>query len=260
MREAGSGRPLVFLHGWTMDASIFEGQFGRLSDRFHCLAPDLPGHGTARDGAPTLEAAADAVDALLRELSEVVLIGWSMGASVAWSYVRRHGAEALAGLVTVDMSPRLLNGPGWPHGLLGQERAGARAMAARFDADWEGGAQAIASTMFATRDGVPGYGRDRAMRQVTSNEPETMRRIWRALVAADLRDVVPRVPVPVLACHGARSRVYPASAAEWIAGASPQGRRLAFEMSGHSPHLEEPDAFAEAIAKFAGQGACEHAP
>jgi pimeloyl-ACP methyl ester carboxylesterase len=41
-REAGAGKPIVFVHGYLVDSRLWDGVLERLSDRFHCLAPDWP--------------------------------------------------------------------------------------------------------------------------------------------------------------------------------------------------------------------------
>jgi pimeloyl-ACP methyl ester carboxylesterase len=41
-REAGTGKPVVFVHGYLVDGRLWDGVVDRLSDRFRCLAPDWP--------------------------------------------------------------------------------------------------------------------------------------------------------------------------------------------------------------------------
>ncbi len=41
-REAGEGRPVVFVHGYLVDGRLWDGVVDRLSDRFRCIAPDWP--------------------------------------------------------------------------------------------------------------------------------------------------------------------------------------------------------------------------
>jgi pimeloyl-ACP methyl ester carboxylesterase len=41
-REAGEGKPVVFVHGFLVDGRLWEGVVDRLSNRFRCLAPDWP--------------------------------------------------------------------------------------------------------------------------------------------------------------------------------------------------------------------------
>ncbi|MCR8724701.1 alpha/beta fold hydrolase [Frigidibacter sp. ROC022] len=251
--EAGRGRPILFLHGWTMRGALFADQIARLSDRFHCLAPDLPGHGDAPEGPADLDAAARAVHGLIaaRGLRDVVLLGWSMGAAVAWRLARTHGTGGISGLVSVDMSPRIVNGPGWSLGLKGQTAASIAASTGRFRRDWQGSVGAIAAGMFAALPGPEGFGFDAACERIRACDPVAMLAAWESLVAMDERETIGRLPFPVLAAYGARSRVYPSEAASWIAATAPQGAAQGFTNSGHSPHLEEPGAFAAMVAGFA---------
>ena len=41
-REAGEGRPVVFVHGFLVDGRLWDGVVDRLSDRCRCIAPDWP--------------------------------------------------------------------------------------------------------------------------------------------------------------------------------------------------------------------------
>jgi pimeloyl-ACP methyl ester carboxylesterase len=41
-RDAGAGKPIVFVHGYLVDGRLWDGVVDRLSDRYRCLAPDWP--------------------------------------------------------------------------------------------------------------------------------------------------------------------------------------------------------------------------
>lgn len=237
-----------------MRGAVFDDLIDLIDRRFECAAPDLPGHGTAADLPPSLDACADLVARTLDALSarRAVIVGWSMGAAAAWRYVERHGTGRLAGLMTVDMSPRVVPGHGWPHGLIGQTAESVSATTRRFATDWEEATHGIAATMFAGLDGAPGLTREDARSLILGQDPAKMRALWDDMVAMDARPVIPTVDLPYLVASGARSRVYPASASHWIACHAPQTKRHVFALSGHSPHLEEPDAFASVLSEFAG--------
>ena len=149
--EAGQGPTILFLHGWTMESRLFADQFARLSGRFHCVAPDLPGHGRALGIEPSIDSAADLVARLIetRGLSAIIMVGWSLGAATAWTYLDRYGEGRVRGLVSVDMSPKIVNEGGWTLGLKGQTREKIRHNAERFEKDWASAAPAIAAGMFA---------------------------------------------------------------------------------------------------------------
>ena len=237
--------PVLFLHGWAMRGATFDGIAARLGPEFRCLAPDLPGHGRAAGQTPGLDAAAEMLAQVIRP--PVLLVGWSMGAAVAWRYIDRCGTGALAGLVTVDMSPKLLNQDGWMHGLKGQMPVDVARTTEQYRASWQGAAESVAAGMFA--DGAAADAA--ALRQVRENDPAQMLIAWEEMTAMDLRPVIGRIDIPYLVAFGARSRVYPASASAWIAAEAPRATLAPFNASGHSPHLEEPAAFAARIAAFA---------
>ena len=244
--------PLLFLHGWTMQGAVFDDLIASFGADHDCAAPDLPGHASAADQTPTLDACAGTI---ARQIAEwpgrrVVLIGWSMGAAAAWRYVAHHGTERLAGLVTIDMSPRIVPAPDWPNGLKGQTDESVATSTRRFADDWERSANSIAATMFASPQGTARLSRDEALRMILDQDPTQMRALWGDLVVADARDVIPRIDVPYLVCSGGKSRVYPASASEWIVRNAPNARLQRFAASGHSPHLEEPEAFTRVLADF----------
>lgn len=248
-------QPVVFLHGWTMRGAIFDDVIARLGPDFDCAAPDLPGHGSAADAPATLAACADSVDEVLARWPNrnVIIVGWSMGAAAAWSFLARRGSERIGGLATVDMSPRITPDADWPHGLKGQTAESVAMSTNRFAEDWESATHRIAATMFAKSDGAPDFTRQAARDLIVRQDPQKMRALWDQLVAMDLRGAIPGITVPYLVCSGAESKVYPASASDWIVRNAPHARAQVFEHSGHSPHLEEPAAFARVIAGFAAE-------
>lgn len=251
LRRQGRGPALVFLHGWTMAGDVFGELAGLLPD-FDCLAPDLPGHGGTTGYAPDVASGARMLaDLLAREgLEGVVLVGWSLGALVAWDYLGR-GAGRAAGMVSLDMSPCPVNRPGWDLGMRDLTEAIARAQPARFAADWAAKAAPIAQGIFAGPAGAPALSLDAARARIAAQDPDAMAAFWASLTAADLRGVIARLPVPLLAIHGTESRVYPSEVGGWLARTAPQGRTLAIPGAGHAPHLEAPEATARAIAAFA---------
>lgn len=249
----GAGPVLVFLHGWTMAGDIFADALNRLGTDFTCLAPDLPGHGQTTGFAPTVSGAADMLDHLLRQegLEDVTLIGWSLGALVGWQYLAIHGGARIRAMISLDMSPRPLNGDGWDLGLSGQSADDGRAKSGWFRNDWPRAARAVARTMFAGPEGAPLLSVAQAEARIAAQPGPVMAGFWDSLVECDLRATVQALPVPLLAIHGAQSRVYPSRTAGWLASHAPRGAALVLPGAGHAPILEQPVACCAAIARFA---------
>jgi pimeloyl-ACP methyl ester carboxylesterase len=112
---------ILLVHGWGVSGALFETQLEALSGGFRVVAPDLPGHGASAPVPPEAEFGwlADSLAMLIADLrmSEVCLVGWSLGAMVAWDLLSRYSDVPVRRLVTIDMVPRLLNDPAWSYGL-----------------------------------------------------------------------------------------------------------------------------------------------
>ncbi|MEO5940254.1 MAG: alpha/beta fold hydrolase [Candidatus Limnocylindrales bacterium] len=92
---------IVFLHGTVLTGAAWGAQIAGLQDAFHCLAPDLPGHGTASAERFTLDHAAAGVAALIERQARdgrAILVGLSLGGYVAMEVAARW-PERVRGLV-----------------------------------------------------------------------------------------------------------------------------------------------------------------
>lgn len=258
-RTLGAGAPLVLLHGWSMSGAAFWPQDALAARGFHLVAPDLPGFGDspAPPQPVSIPALADDLAAGIRALglTRAVLVGWSMGAQVAWSCAARHGDLDLAGLVSIDMSPRIVNGPDWSLGLSdGHDGAATARTLASIAADW--GRHRALFVPRIVADPLASSGvlvRLAAIARATG--PASAGAAWSALAAHDSRPDLPRIGVPALVAHGARSRLYAPAVADWVAGQLPRATIARFASSGHAPHLEEAEAFNDTLARFASAAA-----
>jgi pimeloyl-ACP methyl ester carboxylesterase len=95
-REAGEGKPVVFVHGFLVDGRLWDGVVDRLSDRCRCIAPDWPiaAHQVAMNPDTDLsppgiaKLIADFLDAL--ELEDVTIVGNDSGGAMSQVLVTRH--------------------------------------------------------------------------------------------------------------------------------------------------------------------------
>src|SRR5438132_10563395 len=90
--EAGSGSPVVLLHGFPFNRSMWGEQVEVLSPHFQVVAPDLRGQGetTVMLEPATMEEMARDVTALMDalDISRAVVCGLSMGGYVALALCR----------------------------------------------------------------------------------------------------------------------------------------------------------------------------
>ena len=104
---AGTGHPLVLVHGWNQTAALFERQVAGLSDRFRVITFDLRGHGESERPDHGYRIARYAMD-LRTVIDEVAgqpahVLGHSMGCCVLWSYFDLFAGDGIDRAVFVDM-------------------------------------------------------------------------------------------------------------------------------------------------------------
>lgn len=247
IRDSGEGRPLILLHGWSCPGQFFDEQVAALSPHARCIVPDLPGHGETADGLPlSVEAAADAVHAFLEaeRLSGAILCGWSMGALVAYSVIERHGADRIAGLVSIDMSPKVLNDNQWKNGTASGLTAEVNELLlAGILSHWDQMPGKVAGQLFAADSPVDEALVAWAAAEITKGDPALLQPMWASLCAQDFRALLKTFSIPFHLVCGRQSQLYGAGVRQWHADNVPGAEIHAFEKSGHAPHLEEPDAF-----------------
>ena len=122
--QSGPGRPVVLVHGYTAPATAWALTEDALLDAGHRVVcfdrrstgdSDTPmfGQRMSRHGRDLAELLAHL------GLEGAVLVGASMGANVIWAYADQYGTRALAGVVAVDQTPKMVNTPDWPYGFYG---------------------------------------------------------------------------------------------------------------------------------------------
>jgi len=95
-REAGEGKPVVFVHGFLVDGRLWDGVVDQLSDRCRCIAPDWPiaAHQVAMN--PDADLSPPGIAALIAsflealELEDVTIVGNDSGGAMSQVLVTRH--------------------------------------------------------------------------------------------------------------------------------------------------------------------------
>ncbi|HET8814738.1 MAG TPA: alpha/beta hydrolase [Solirubrobacterales bacterium] len=95
-REAGEGRPIVFVHGYLVDGRLWEGVVDRLSDRFRCIAPDWPLAAHRAPMNPDADLTPPGLARLIAdflaklELEDVTIVGNDSGGAISQVLVTTH--------------------------------------------------------------------------------------------------------------------------------------------------------------------------
>ena len=238
LRE-GSGPALLFLHGAGGAGRWLPFQ-ERLAKSFNVYFPSHPGHG----GSPAAEWIEhisdlafhylDMLDTL--ELERAHLVGASFGGWIA-AEIATMASHRLQSLVLID--PVGIRVDGWIYPFL-------------FGMD----VPELVSTVFhnpmaALALAPPDQSIDTLALQYRQGAA-LARVAWNPhLYNPLLRRRLARISTPTLLCWGAHDRIAPlVPCGQTWAREIPGARLSVFDESGHAPHLEEPEAVAEAIAEF----------
>ena len=250
VESAGSGPPLVLLHGWAMHSGLWMPALPKLASRFRVHRVDLPGHGLSPPMARTTVAgiAAEVAEHFASLPEAPTVLGWSLGGAVAlqWALDR---PDAVAKLILVGTTPSFVARDGWPHAIgaetlrrFGDELAASyRLTLQRFVALQVQGSEHAREILGALRTQL--FSRGEPSRQNLDDALD-------ALAAIDLRARVGAITQPALVIAGERDTLVPAAAGAWLAAALPAGRLASIAGAAHAPFLSHPEAFFAASEAF----------
>ena len=122
-KDWGEGQPVVFSHGWPLNADAWDDQLYLFAaNGFRAIAHDRRGHGrsTQTSTGNDMDTYADDLATLIKELDlkDVIHIGHSTGGGEVARYIGRHGTRRVAKAILVDaVTPGLLKTPKNPDGM-----------------------------------------------------------------------------------------------------------------------------------------------
>jgi pimeloyl-ACP methyl ester carboxylesterase len=244
--ETGSGVPLLLIHGWPHNRTLWAGQMSGLATQARCLAPDLRGFGgTAVQGPYTIEQYADDLVALLdaRGMEQAVVCGLSMGGYVALAMVRRHRSR-LRGLILTS-TRATADTP-----VAREKRARLIELVERQGVDALADRQLkamVGATTFETRPEVRG-----SLRQLMAVAPAAgVIGGLRAMAArADATDLLPTIDVPTLVVGGAEDTFTAPDELRAMAARIPGSRVELLAGCGHVCAYERPGAYNHVVGEF----------
>jgi pimeloyl-[acyl-carrier protein] methyl ester esterase len=249
--EMGSGRPVVFLHGWAMSARVWRFQ-QQLDESRRLIFLDQRGHGQSAPAAGyTVEDFAGDLTSFFQslELNDAILIGWSMGVQVALKAFPALRSR-LAALVLVGGTPRFTASDDYPHG---QPPLEVKGMGLRLRRDYQKTMGDFFRGMFAEGE-LDAAQYQRIVHEIVmggrSADPDAVRQSLKILSAADLREELPAIDRPVLLVHGELDTICPAAASEYMAQRLPMAELKIMAGCGHAPFMTRPEQFNGMVREF----------
>lgn len=247
--DAGGGMPVVFLHGFPHDRTLWAQQRTALASRVRCIVPDLRGFGESTPVGPwSMDQYADDIAALLDvlEIDAAAMCGLSMGGYVAMAMWRRHPARVRA-LMLCDTK-------------MGPDTDAARANRdALIDLARTEGGETVAHRLLpgmvgkATRERAPEL--DHGVWTMMARQP--VDGIVGALGALrdrpDSQETLRSISVPTLLLVGEDDVLTPPSESRAMLNELPDGASARLELiagAGHVSCLERPAAVTHALADF----------
>jgi non-heme chloroperoxidase len=112
-KDWGTGKPVVFSHGWPLSADAWESQMLFLAERgYRCIAHDRRGHGRSSQpwNGNEMDTYADDLAELFNvlDLKDATMVGHSTGGGEVARYIGRHGSSRVAKAVLVSAVPPLM--------------------------------------------------------------------------------------------------------------------------------------------------------
>jgi len=231
-KDWGSGKPVVFSHGWPLSADAFEDQMFFLTSRgYRCIAHDRRGHGRSSqpwDGND-FDTYADDLAALVKalDLKNAIHVGHSMGGGEVVRYIGRHGTKrvdkaVLIGAIVPLMLKTSANSAGTPLDAFDQLRNAVLADRSQFWKD-------LSSAFY-------GYNRPGAIASEGVRESFWLQGMRTGLPASyfcikafsetDFTEDLKRIDVPTLILHGDADQIVPIGSSALLSAKIVKGAKL----------------------------------
>jgi 3-oxoadipate enol-lactonase len=237
--DQGQGAPVLLVHGFPLDYSMWQFQLPVLAEHYRVIAPDLRGFGLS--GGPgtdvvTMEQLADDLAGLLDALEidePVVLCGLSMGGYVAWQFWRRH-RQKLKALILCDTRAAADSAEA-------AEQRRESAMRVLHE-----GCQALADGLLQKLFAAVTVKNQPALVKETRNvilscAPLAVAAALRGMADRhDFSDSLPNIDCPALLLGGEVDAISPPTEMQGIAGKIPGARWEKIAAAGHMAPLEKP--------------------
>ncbi|HEX6716243.1 MAG TPA: alpha/beta fold hydrolase [Pyrinomonadaceae bacterium] len=245
--DTGSGRPVVLIHGYPFNRSLWNEQVAALSDSCRVIAPDLRGFGEseASDGPATMNRLAQDVAELLDHLgiARATIAGLSMGGYVALAFYKQSSSRVRA-LILADTRAQADSEEAKQTRAQQAEKALSEGMAGIADAMLP---KLLTPETVSKRPEIVKRVRDMMLK----TKPEGAAAVLRGMAERDDQtSLLVKISVPTLILVGAEDAITPVADSEKMSQAIPGSRLIVLENAGHVSNLERTEQFNQALLDF----------
>ncbi len=240
--------PVVLIHGWGMSGDYWASAVEALLAEDHAaIVIDHRGCGRSDRDFPDMSIDAIAADVVavvdICGVDRVILNGWSLGGAVAVVAAELLGPRVVGLVSTCGATPRYTQAEGFPHGGMAED---VLAIGGAITADRPGFFRALA-------EGASGEGASEAMiswveRGFLATGPRASVTLA-DLATLDQRAALASFEFPVLSIGGTKDSIADPGIARFAADCARKGTLVMLD-TGHSPQLENPAAYHEALLEF----------
>ena len=257
-REAGEGKPVVFVHGYLVDGRLWDGVVDSLSDRCRCLAPDWPIGAQQIAMKPDADLSPPGMAALIADflealdLDDVTIVGNDSGGAMSQVLVTRH-PQRIGRLVLTNCDTHENFPPGIFKAMppIAKLPGGMALLAAPFRIP----AAARAAFKPFSRKPIPAELIASWMEPVL-HDPDVKRDVKKVTVEMNKRYTLEAAEklrgseLPILLAWAPGDRLFPLRYAERLAGEVGNARIVQIPDSNTFVALDQPQRLADEIAEF----------
>lgn len=245
--EFGDGQPLLLVHGFGTTHDYYERNIPVLAESFHVVTLDLRGHGkssSAKTGAHISRLATDIHELLNHlDLNHVTFLGWSMGASIGWSYWELFQADRLAKFIFVDEPELALDTPKNHWGFL--DYNGLLELSEKLRANLPLGMK----NMIENTQADPGMDTSDLVKASSTGNPDFQADLLINHGVTDWHTVVKSITLPTLVISG-DGHFFNADLIKAVHQDIPNSQFEYFEHFGHFLFFEDPEHFNQVVHDF----------
>lgn len=252
--DCGEGKPIVLIHGWPLSDEMYEYQYNALiKNNFRAIGITLRGFGKSDKpyGKYDYDIHASDIKTVLSKLDikDAVLVGFSMGGSIAIRYVSKYSGAHVSKLALCGAAA-----PIWTQRKDFKYNLPKSAVDELIELNYKDRPKLLANfgKIFSATETSLNEGIQSWLNGINlSASSYATAQCLIALRDTDLRRDLEKITIPTVIIHGKKDKICSFDLAEQMKLGIKNSHIVTFEKSGHSMFLEETEKFNSELIKFA---------